>query len=161
MSESLPALPLMVRARLLSTGLLFGLLLGGAGAGYVYFQMNAQRVVLLTVIDDAKEAITTAESSARTQLQAAEAQSALLAARLDLYQAADAVREQNYGTAREHIVSARARVETAAPPGTTVVADLASLTILPESPETALQQIAASLRALQTAGNLAGDPRSK
>ena len=144
--SDVPPLPLMTRLRIAAKGLLLGLLIGGVGAGYLYFQMNTQRVALLQVIDDAKVALSEADSKATQAQTTFDAKRATLDAQLNLYRAVDAIRDQNFGSARDLIKTVREKNSESTSPNPAVSNGIANITIAPENAEASI----ASIQAVQS-----------
>jgi hypothetical protein len=106
MTDPTPRSPFLDRARFLGIGLAIGLVTGGAGAGWVWWQGQAEVAEIgasaARAADDAKGR----ESELKTALDAEKRQVAILSARAGVARARAALDAQNFGLVREHLQGA-------------------------------------------------------
>ena len=107
-NESAPAVPFSAKARLFAMGAVFGLLVGGAGAGWTWFQGNAALTDLETSTSQRMGELTTA-------IDLANGRAHVLKARVGVAQANVNLAQQNYGEAGNALTAAKAALAEATP----------------------------------------------
>lgn len=95
------------RIRPTGLGLLAGLLLGGLGAGWVWFDARDDVEETRTVWSERVDEVEREQQRLQTDLAQLQATNHLLRARLAVSRAADALDARNFGTANDHLDQAR------------------------------------------------------
>lgn len=161
MSDTTPAVPLVDKAKFILGGLVVGLLIGGGGAGYVWWTGQQEVAAVQAKAADDVEAL---ETEAAEDLAAAEkvaeqisnkietlqAREARLSARVEVARARDALDEANYGIVNDHLEKAAQQLDGVE--GTAeVVSDLKAYKVdvsNPAASDNALQGFAGQIESL-------------
>lgn len=115
-NESAPAVPFSAKARLFGMGAVLGLVLGGAGAGWTWFQGS-------TALSAQEAASTQRIGELTTAIDLANGRAHVLKARVGVAQASVHLASQNYGEAGNALVAAKAALAKAEPKAAGVTAD--------------------------------------
>lgn len=136
-SADKPAPNLMVeRLKFLAIGLGVGLVIGGAGAGYVWFNGQAEITQLQTEASSELEKAHDSAKELQASLDKELEKGAVLGSRVEIARARQSLEQMNYGLVTQRLSVAAQRldgIERAAP----IVSRLKSIQVDPMAPETA------------------------
>jgi len=113
MTETIPKPPnlFVERARFLGIGLAVGLIVGGAGAGWVWWTGQSEVRALEDVVSKERQAADFAKNEHRAALAAEQTRVAILGARVEIARALQSLDQLNYGLVGERLRAAGERLK--------------------------------------------------